>query len=820
MWQEQEKRVRSGDQPGVDLTRTKRTGPRFGNFLFSARKQQHASEKGGMMRRIGWLLTLLALTVSTSFAGTPIRGFVIDKQSGEPLPVANVTVEGMQRGSSTNLDGFFAIPNMDPGTYTLKVSYLGYHGIEYDVEVTKDVMEPIRIELLPASVALEEVVYTVKESDEEADRVSPKVSTVKMDAANIRMVPAFAGETDVLRVVQQIPGVKSSSDISSALYVRGGSSDMTLLQMDQSTVYNPSHLFGLFSTFNADAVKHLDLMKGGFPAKYGGRSGSVLEVITNDGNRNETKGNVNIGVVSAKGAIEGPLPNEMGSYAFSGRRTYFDPLLTALRNSSDDFSDLPNYYFYDLNGKVNYDITDRTTLTVGAYRGRDILDAEFGPEDSRITLDTYWGNTTYHTRLRHVLPRNAFFTLGAAYSQYRSGLESYNEDELFFEFRNRFNDLALRADFEYYGMEKHVIETGVETHVYDVNTRQRDSEVTYVSIDTTNVNVAHYIQDKWRINGRWEILPGLRTYYHEDGDRIEFDPRMAAVFYWNDNTRLKLAGGRYHQFVYAIATGGGFTFFDIWVPFDGSVDPMYSDQIVFGWEHDPTDEWNLTFEAYYNDLHNVLNFNTQIDRGQSVQDAFIQGEGYAYGFEWMARKKAGKITGWLGYSLSWTKRRFADSYFNDGAWYYPKWDRRHDFMAVGTYQLSKSWDVSAAWRYNTGQGFSRIKGVFWDDGGYPLIDPDENLSNGGIVQEYGSVNNYRYPADHRLDITFTYKHKFFGNDARLNFSIYNAYSRRALWFRDYEILKEVNNGESEYKMDESDIKLLPILPLFSYEVRF
>ena len=766
-----------------------------------------------MRRALPAFMLLLIFSIAAPRAAVPLRGFVIDATSGEPLPVANVMIPALSRGSATNLDGFFAIPNLEPGTYTLQISYLGYHGAETDIEVSDRLMDPITIELTPESVVLEEVVYTVKELDEKQLRESPRVSTMPMDAPTIRSMPSLGAEMDVLRAMQAIPGVKASSEISSALYVRGGSADMTLLQMDQSTVYNPSHLFGLFSTFNADAVKHIQLMKGGFPAEYGGRSGSVLEVVTNEGNRRETEGLVSVGIVSARAALEGPLPKKRGSYAISGRRTYFDMLIDALRKSSDEYKDLPDYFFYDGNGKINLDLTGKTTLTLGGYIGLDILTAEMGPDDSRLDMKTYWGNQTSTTRLRHVLGDYGFITFGVADSQYLSGFEVSNEVTMLIKFKNRFRDTALRTDFEFYAFTNHRLKTGVEAHRYSVHVTNQNEDVTFMSIDTTNWNIAHYLQDTWKIGAQFELMPGLRWYWHQDGNFYRFDPRMAAVYHYNERTRIKLAGGRYHQFVDIFNPAGGgsdfASFLDIWMTNDGSVEPMYADQIVFGFEHDPRPDLEFTLETYYSDLREINEYNNSIDRGQNYADAFFKGNGYAYGFEWMLRQKAGRLTGWIGYSLAWSKRRFPESYINLGDWYFPNWDRRHDFIAVGTYKLSKRWDMSTQWRYNTGQGYTRAMGEYTLR--YASLDNDY-FPDGNRRLLFGERNNYRLPADHRLDLTFIYNHKFFGNPAKLNLSIYNVYSRRAIWLRNYDT--------QENPVEVSDVKLLPILPMFSYEVRF
>ncbi len=750
---------------------------------------------------------LLLACTSLASADGAIRGFVVDKTSGEPLPVANVVVVGEERGAATNLDGYFHIPALASGRYTLRVSYLGYNAHEFEVEVNGGETTPVQLELVPEGVSLEEVVYYQKAQDDDELRKSARVSTIPVDANTIRSMPALGAEVDVMRAMQAIPGVKASSDISSALYVRGGSSAMTLIQMDQSTVYNPSHLFGMFSTFNGDAVKHIELMKGGFPAEYGSRAGSVLEVVTNDGNRKKFEGVANLGVVSSKLALEGPLPNEAGSYAISGRRTYFDGIIKALESSGVE--GLPNYFFYDGNGKVNLDLTPKTTLTVGGYLGLDKLVFDVGEDDSPLKIDTHWGNKTGAARLRQVTGDHSYLTLGYAYSRYTSAFGFKNEGVTVQEFENRFHEHMLRADYEYFGLKNHTIKTGVEARRYSVDVLNWTEDVVYMDIDNYSWNVAHYLQDTWKIGSQWEVMPGVRWAWHELGDQIKVEPRFSVVRQYSPQTRFKLALGRYYQWIEVISSGDAATFLDIWIPNDGTVDPMYADQVVLGVEHDPVPGLEFTFETYYNDMHDVNEFNMAVDRGKTMHDVVFLGEGYAYGFEFMLRKKTGRLTGWLGYSLAWTQRRFPGSDINHGDWYYPRWDRRHDFIAVGTYALTPKWDVAAQWRYNTGQGYTRAKAMYTQH--LPGIN-DDLFPDGGRRMLQGARNNYRFPEDHRLDVTFTYSHTFFKMPAKLNMSIYNVYSRRSVWFMNYDT--QAN------PVEVTTVKLLPIVPLLSYEVRF
>lgn len=753
--------------------------------------------------------TVTSLVVAALAGGAlalPIRGFAVDATSGETLPVANVWLEGTTRGTAANLDGYFVINDLQPGRYVLQVSYVGYHTARVTVEVSATLMEPLTIELLPEAVPLD-VVEVVAEKEGVEERISPRVSTVPVDGMTIRAMPSLMAEMDILRAVQTIPGVKASSDLSSAPYIRGGSPDQTLILMDHNVVYNPSHLFGLFSTFNADAVKRLELTKGGFPAEYGGRSGSVLDVITNEGNRRQTKGLFSVGLISARGALEGPLPRGRGSYAVSARRTYFEPILEALRTAYD--TDIPDYHFYDANGKLNFDLSSKTTLTVATYLGNDVMTAEFGDPDERVGVEMKWGNRAVTGRLRHVLSQNLFLSLGAGVSRYRSSWSFDADGVTLEEAKNTLLDYSFKADLEMLGRARHRVKAGISVNDYVINFVDKAEDVTWVDVDTSTVNVAAYVQDTWRVSPLLEIQPGLRAAYHHAGRHVRFDPRLSLVYHYGPEMRFKLSGGRYTQWINVITFGEGFSNFDIWLPVDGSMKPTHTTQTVVGFEYDPSSDLQFTTEGYYTDMKNLTTFDMLADEGEVGADAFVTGKGYAYGLEWMLRRTVGRTTGWIGYSLSWTKRRFPGTYVNNGDWFYPRWDRRHDLIVVANRALSSRWDLSTSWRYNTGQGFTQALGIYTLR--EPGVPPDWMFGDGRVVLP-GSMNNYRFPADHRLDVTATYKHKAFGLPARLNLSIYNVYSRRSHWIRYYDI--------EENPVKVSDLKLLPIVPLLSYEVRF
>ncbi len=744
------------------------------------------------------------MIISQVVDAAQIRGYIIDAASSEPLPVATVMVEGTDIGATTNLDGYFVLTNLKEGSCRLIVSYLGYESAKINAKADGD-QKPLRIEITRKGLIIKESIVTTKREAADDRRSSPRVSTVPVDGKLIKSMPSLGAEMDVMRALQTIPGVKASSDISSALHVRGGSPDQTLILMDHNVVYNPSHMFGIFSTFNADAVKHLELMKGGFPAEYGGRNGSVLEVVTNEGNRKSRQGLVSLGLVSAKAAYEGPLPDERGSYAFSGRRTYFDPMLSAMRSSLD--TDLPDYYFYDANGKINFDLSDRTTLSVAGYFGDDVMDFSFGPSDDRLNFFLKWGNKTLSVRGRHALNRNLYLSGSLAISKYNSHWRVGTDEVLFDEGIDEMQDISAKGDVEYHGLEGHKIKAGYWVSRYDIRFKEGNEDLNFVDVDETTNNYSAYIQDSWRVGSFWELQPGIRAYYHEAGKHSAIDPRLSTVFHYDPRLRYKFTVGQYTQWMNLITFGEGFTNFDLWIPVDKSMQPSHTDQYIIGCEWDREDGLELTTEAYYTEMKNITSFDAMADKGEEAQDAFVVGHGNAYGLELMLQKKIGPLTGWAGYSLSWSKRRFPESQINGGEWYYPKWDRRHDFIVVGNYAFNQRWEMSGSWRYNTGQGFTNTKGVF--TAYYAGMDPYD-FADYGRLDLPGSKNNYRFPDDHRLDVTLIYNHLFFKHPAKVNMSIFNLYSRRSYWM--YSV--------DTFKMETEFIKLLPILPLVSYEVKF
>ena len=419
-----------------------------------------------------------------------------------------------------------------------------------------------------------------------------------------------------------------------------------------------------------------------------------------------------------------------------------------------------------------------------------------------------WGNRTFSSRLRHALGSKLFVSFGAALSRYRSKWFIENDGVLLDKARGRLYDFSYKSDIEMLGSKDHKLKAGIWVSDYWSMFKEENQDMVWVDVDKKTYNLSAYVQDQWRVNSRIELQPGIRAYYHVRGEYFTVDPRLAVMYQQTTKLRFKAAGGRYSQFINVMSLGDAFSSFDVWFPIDETIDPAYSDQAVLGLEYD-ADGLEFTAEGYYTDMHNVVSMNPEVDEGETAADAFVQGDGDAYGAEVMLRKKSGRLNGWVGYSLSWTHRTFEETLINEGNKFFPKWDRRHDFIIVANYQMSKNWDMSSSWRYNTGQGYTQALGVFTVR--HPGWDPSFADDYDRVVQP-GSKNNYRFPADHRLDLTFSYSHTCFSKPAKLIISVFNAYSRRPYYMRLFDT--------SENPVEVTDAKLLPILPLLAYEVRF
>ena len=732
-----------------------------------------------------------------------VSGFISDSATGETLLAANVALLEINRGTTSNTLGYYSITNITPGRYSLAVSYIGYEVFRMPIILDSGQNLRLDIELKAEIISGEEIVV---ESTREREELK-NIGRAQITTQTIKELPAIF-EADVFRSIQYLPGVKAASDFSSGLYIRGGSPDQTLILLDRTTVYNPSHFFGFFSTFNPDAIKDVRLYKGGYPPQYGGRLGSVLSIYNKDGNRNNYRATTTLGMLASRVAIEGPIPK--GSFMLAARRSTLEPLLGALRANNDNIPSL--FYFLDTNGKLNLDLSDNDKVSIAFYSGKDRVDFPFG-DDASFKL--HYGNQTISTNWTHIFNENVFsnFVLtGSRYFNFPSfeiGGTPFNRD-------NNIYDLSLKADIEYLPSEKHTMATGIWAGVFTFRIQdQFDGQNTFGQRIHAQYT-SWYAQDEWRPTSDWKILGGFRLNAFSDGNYLRLEPRISVEYLRWQRIRLQTAYGRYNQF-FTLITNEAFSGFDLWLTSDQGIKPSYGDQYIFGLKTIPFEGYGFDIEGYYRTMKDLFELDPFLPdaAGLAYADLFRFGDGSAYGVEAMFEKRTGKLTGYIGYTWGYTWRRFpgfnTDPLYDQSTgleakarFYPPKYDRRHDVNLILNYSLNQKWKLTTAWVYATGQAYTKVLGR------YALHDDPFSADEFNNAFTVGKVNASRLPAYHRLDLSLQRSGSVFGLETLLQIQIINLYNRRNVWFQSFDF--------NENPVQQTDVTLLPIIPALSFTI--
>ena len=749
------------------------------------------------------------LVVRTSTAPgrtATLSGFVRSRADGESLPYATVAIAAAGLATQSNSEGYYALKDVPAGLHVLSVYYVGYRALSDTVYLSgqRDLRRDVELER--QAVQLEEVVVEA-ESERVADELRRLTSVVSLPIADVKRMAAMA-EPDLLRSLHLLPGVQAASDLSSGLYVRGGGPDQTGIMLDQMRLYNPSHAFGFFSTFNPDAIKDVTFYKGAYPARYGGSLGAVLDVQNRDGNRREFATSGGVSLISSRLMSEGPVGN--GSWMVAGRRTYIDPVLKVIEGANDDLGDL-GYHFYDLNGKVNTQLTPNDNLMVSAYGGDDDLSVGVTEGADSLSFGLRWGNRALMGRWTHVFSPSVFGRAIALYSKYHSDI-TLDIFDTPIAIRNRVRDVTLKGDVDWFAASDHTVRSGVDVTFFRFDYGWRyDQWGDTLTVDPYLVSV--YAQDDWQVTPLTEARVGLRAAYYEEGSRLSFNPRFSVSRTLQEGLRVKVAGGSFRQYL-QLNAAEGFSGGDVWVPLDETVEPGRSLQIVTGVEWEPSAAYRLSAETYYTDLANLVVLDEErpenVDQ-ETSEDVFkTGGEGYAAGLELFAEKRLGRLTGWLGYTLGYTRRQFPE--VDGGRSFPPKYDRRHDLSLTGTYKFAPvcptcgRWSVNFNFVYGTGQAFTPAAAR------YTLVDP----ATGEPVDRFLAArrNTGRLLPYHRLDVGTRRTLKLFGEgvDAEIYFQIFNIYNRHNEWFIEYD-------AEDSAKKPKV-VRMLPLLPTFGFDFRF
>ena len=743
------------------------------------------------MRSIWAWLCVVQIPITAQAA--TLSGFVTDQSNGESLPFANIALKGTPLGAVSNDNGYYAINNIPAGTYVMVVTYIGY--ATYRDSLTLQTTQNRRFDFSLAPKTLQAEVTTI-EADRYREERLAQPSFLSLKAVTLKDLPAL-GEADLLRSLQLLPGIQAASDISSGLYVRGGGPDQTKILLDQIPLYNPSHAFGFFSTFNPDAIKDLSLYKSAYPAKYGGNLGAVLDVTNRDGNRNNVQATGGISVIAARTTLEGPVRN--GSWMISGRRTYLEPLLNAIRTDSNN---IPSYYFYDLNAKINQDLSPSDKLVVSGYFGRDDLNFNL---DTGSFVKIRWGNTAVTGKWTHIFSPTLFGNFLVAGSEYvsRTSLSFF---ETPFSFRNSVRDLTIKGDLDYFASSNHALTMGFLGTRYDFSFQQNFNQQETLDLKLKPYLLSFYGQDQWQALPTTTVRLGLRgNRFSEQGD-LDLEPRIAVSHSLSENVRMKLGGGLYHQYLQLITTEG-FSGGDFWFPLDSTVTPGQAWQSVLAVAWSPTEQYQLSVETYLSRLNNLVVFDgNQSEDGEASQsdDLFItEGSGYATGMEFFLQRRTGALTGWIGYTLGWTRRRFSE--LNQGRSFHPKYDRRHDVSFVAKYKTGR-WTFGSNYVYGTGQAFTPASAR------YALRSPATGTLPRDDFVLPGGRNTARLLAYHRMDLNITRDLNIFGLRSQFYLQIFNLYSRRNEWFIQYD----TNNPNTEPEV----VKMLPVIPTIGLNFKF
>ncbi len=726
-----------------------------------------------------------------------ISGFIEDSVTKETLVGATVKVSGTNRGGFTNKSGYFSISKIPAGTYTLTVTSVGYVRREYVVTLARGEARKVRIPMRQSKSTSKEVQVT---ADRDEGRRQVSISQVNIPMEQLSQI-RIGGEADIFRALQMLPGVLSSSQISSGLFIRGGSPDQNLVLLDGMTVYNPTHLFGFISAFNNDAVKDVDLLKGGFPAEFGGRMSAVLNITQKDGNRDKFEGLVGLGILSSRASLQGPLGN--GSFFLGGRATYLDLILNLI--PEDPESPFPNFNFYDVNAKITQNLSDDDKLSISGFLTRDALSFT----QPGLLFNVGIGNRATSARWSHVYSPDLFSNVTVSASRYDNGFAGNNAG---FEFAidNSITDYTVKAEFEWFTAEDFTLKFGYEGAIYNFqyvqNTTGRTDGSTQTQSDVVALNIwdnihGAYAASTWNVDDYLTLQTGLRVNYWGDREAMLFDPRVAVRYQLADGIFVKGAWGIYHQYL-RLASSPDFSFFDTWLPTDNSVPAGRAQHFIASIETQPFEGFNLNIDVYYKSLNNINELRQNQRQTRSVTDVFFIGNGRAYGAEIFLQKKMGNLTGWIGYALGFVFSQF-DS-VNLGNEFRPKFDRLHDLKITALYKFNERWEIGSTFMFQSGQSYTGATSTLggrmpgWD-GGIVMVNPS---------QRWG----LRLPSSHQLNLNVNYNTTLFDLPFRLFIDIYNVYSRRDIWFRFYDT--------SEAIPSVTDVRLLPILPTLSCELRF
>ena len=778
------------------------------------------------MKLMRLYISLLFAFIQLNAQSGIISGFISDSSSAEALIGANVILQETGQGMATDINGYYIIQDITPGDYVLMVSYVGFklkkvklkisdgQSIKLDISLSEDVVELTQIEVTAEQI-------------QRKSNIQP--SKINLSPRMMKAAPALA-EPDLFRTIQALPGVLTTSEFSTGLVIRGGNTDQNLILLDGVTVYNPSHLGGIFSNFIVDGVKEAELIKGAYNAEYGGRLSAVLNIISREGNQKKFEGKANLSLLSAQATIEGPFYK--GAWVFSGRRTYFDKIF-------QNVPTIPPYYFYDIQSHIYTDLTSKDRLSLSFYNGvDDLLFDTFG-------LTGRWGNRTVSAQYRRVFSEKLIGNFLYANSLFFTEFGLGGSNGLVSD--NQIDDATVAANFSWFKSSESTLKFGAQIKNLGFLYTNSFNDSLQFEINTKPKEFANYMKLKYSASKRLILEPGLRiNLYDVYSDSIFPDLRFGMKYLLNDNRYLNFSVGNYHQFIATFQDDYNPNILDQWIAVDNSVSPAKSSQIVLGYEEYIKDLYKIQVEGYYKDIKNLFTFEeSRATTDEAISDSVLSdivtpSDGYAYGLELFAQKMSGRLSGWLAYTFSVSRKSMNSIFYEDEEEYYNSWDRTHSFSALGNYIFNNKWDMNWKLSLQSGQAYTPIIGY------YNQILPE------GPDEVYrtipGTRNSARYKPYSRLDLGMVYHTKLFGSKMDIYVQVINVFNRKNTFRKTYNIGsiyngidddgdwdkdKHDSNGNGkpdvgEQNVDESDegrlqvnnISLFPIIPTIGFSWEF
>lgn len=799
------------------------------------------------MKTLGFLFLFLTVHFSIqSQVNHTLSGYLSDGSTGEVLIGAQVYIPSIKQGTTTNTYGFYSL-TVPAGIYSVDFKFPTLDPLTKEIDLNKDV--EFNHEFTSTSQQLQEVVIDAKKGSNVNDA---KIGQMELGIDVIKLLPAFMGEVDVLKSIQLLPGVSSVSEGGQGFYVRGGGPDQNLVLLDEAVVYNASHLFGFFSVFNSDAVKSVNLIKGGMPSNFGGRMSSVLEVNMNEGNNKEFKMKGGLGLISSRLTVEGPLKKDKGSFIISARRTYIDVIMKVLIPKTSPFAG-SSYFFYDLNFKANYRLSPKDKVYLSAYYGKDQF--TYGNKNDDFQVDMPWGNGIVAARWNHLFTNKLFMNVTSTFTDYLFSFGS-QQDQFKFRLTSGVRDLGGKVDFSYYPNNRHKIKWGLDYIYHTFTPTSLAASQEEVVFDTGlgqklfSHETAAYVLDEFDVNTRIRINAGLRysmyqqagpfTRYfqgnmsapdsiveYQKGDIIAFydglEPRISTRFLINEKSSIKMGYSYNYQYVHLTSLSAVSLPTDIWYPTTAVAKPQSGWQLTAGYFRNfLNDKYETSVEVYYKGMNNIIEYKEGALPQDNVQDntdnLLTFGSGWSYGVEFFVKRTVGKLTGWIGYTWAKTERQFAD--LNFGKPFPAKYDRRHDLSIVTSYKLTDRWVFSGVFIYATGNTLTLPTAWY-------VQDQD-------LLFDYGARNSTRMAPYHRLDISATWYGKTYktkvdestGETIKMkkrcksnwSFSIYNVYNRANPFFLYVDNSGEIASGD--FKITVKQVSLFPIIPSATWNFEF